>query len=191
MIRDFLDDGSDEKPAASCAGVHVNPSMAELASQQSIDINRQEEMRQTFYARNNVPVIQGRAKFVDAHTVETPDGTQYQADHFVIATGSRPYRPANIDFKHSRIFDSDTILDLVDRPQSITIYGAGVIGCEYASMLRNLSIKVNLINTRNKLLEFLDDEIIDAPSYHLRDQGVLIRRGETSSAKSKAKTMVW
>src|ERR1700733_7555821 len=45
-------------------------------------------------------------------------------------------------------------------------------------MLRNLGVKVNLINTRDKLLEFLDDEIIDALAYHLRDQGVLIRHNE-------------
>lgn len=166
-------------PLIHAAGIHVNPSMADLRASSRSIISRQEEMRQTFYARNNVPVIEGRAKFVDERTIQTPDGTLYQADHFVIATGSRPYRPPTVDFKHPRIFDSDTILDLVDRPQSITVYGAGVIGCEYASMLRNLSIKVNLINTRSKLLEFLDDEIIDALSYHLRDQGVLIRHGET------------
>ncbi|MFQ5487418.1 MAG: Si-specific NAD(P)(+) transhydrogenase, partial [Gammaproteobacteria bacterium] len=63
-------------------------------------------------------------------------------------------------------------------PRSITIYGAGVIGCEYASIFRNLGIKVNLINTRSQLLSFLDDEIIDALSYHLREQGVIIRHNE-------------
>ncbi|MCA9149190.1 MAG: Si-specific NAD(P)(+) transhydrogenase, partial [Planctomycetales bacterium] len=91
---------------------------------------------------------------------------------------SRPYRPAEVDFNHPRIFDSDRILSLDRTPKSITIYGAGVIGCEYASMFRNLGIKVNLINTRDKLLEFLDDEIIDALSYHLRDLGIVIRHRE-------------
>ena len=60
----------------------------------------------------------------------------------------------------------------------MTIYGAGVVGCEYTSMFRNLGIKVNLINTRSKLLEFLDDEIIDAMAYHMRNLGVLIRHDE-------------
>ncbi|MEK0423993.1 MAG: Soluble pyridine nucleotide transhydrogenase, partial [Planctomycetota bacterium] len=73
------------------------------------------------------------------------------------------------------------ILELKTKPQSITIYGAGVIGCEYASMFRNLGIKVNLINTRAKLLEFLDDEIIDALSYQMRESGVIIRHNETFS----------
>jgi NAD(P) transhydrogenase len=168
-----------KNPMLQASGLHFNPSMAELRASSRSIIARQESMRETFYSRNNVPVIQSAARFVDKNTVEVPDGTRYQADFFVIATGSCPFRPASVDFKHPRIFDSDTILDLVDRPQSITIYGAGVIGCEYASMLRNLGIKVNLVNTRQKLLEFLDDEIIDALSYHLRDQGVLIRHSET------------
>src|SRR5438477_6606585 len=82
------------------------------------------------------------------------------------------------DFQHPRIFDSETILNLSFTPQSITIYGAGVVGCEYASMFRNLGVKVNLVNTRDKLLEFLDDEITDALAYHLRERGVLIRHRE-------------
>jgi NAD(P) transhydrogenase len=83
-----------------------------------------------------------------------------------------------VDFSHPRIRDSDTILKLDHTPDSITVYGAGVVGCEYASMFRNLGVKVNLINSRDRLLSFLDDEISDALSYHLRDQGVVVRHGE-------------
>jgi NAD(P) transhydrogenase len=67
-------------------------------------------------------------------------------------------------------------------PRSIIIYGAGVIGCEYASIFRQLGCKVNLIDTRSQLLSFLDDEIAHALSYHLRDQGVVIRHNEAYSA---------
>ncbi|HNF16293.1 MAG TPA: Si-specific NAD(P)(+) transhydrogenase, partial [Leptospiraceae bacterium] len=87
----------------------------------------------------------------------------------------------DIDFNSPNIFDSDTILNLNRTPSSVTVYGAGVIGCEYASIFRNLGIKVNLINTRDKLLSFLDDEIIDALAYHLREQGILIRHNEIYS----------
>ncbi|HBE68312.1 MAG TPA: Si-specific NAD(P)(+) transhydrogenase [Planctomycetaceae bacterium] len=165
-------------PVVKSLGVRPTPSLHQLrASAQSI-ISKQESMRRTFYERNHVPVIHGTARFVDHHTIEIPDGTRYTADKFVIAAGSRPFRPESVDFEHPAIYDSDSILELVERPQSITVYGAGVIGCEYASMFRNLGIKVNLVNTRSKLLEFLDDEIIDALSYHLRDQGTLIRHNE-------------
>jgi NAD(P) transhydrogenase len=166
-------------PVVKEMGLRPSPTLSQLRASSRSIIAKQESMRQTFYERNQVPVIQGQARFVDLHTVEIEDGTRYQADHFVIAVGSRPFRPEGVDFNHPRVFDSDTILEITDRPQSLTVYGAGVIGCEYASMFRNLGIKVNLVNTRDKLLEFLDDEIIDALSYHLRDQGILIRHNET------------
>ena len=145
-------------------------------------IQEQAHLRRSFYERNRVPIAHGSARFVDPHTVAVvdPHGAQehYQAEHFVVATGARPYHPADVDFGHPRVFDSDTVLDMKATPRSITIYGAGIVGCEYACIFRGLDVKVNLVNTRDKLLAFLDDEIIDALSYHLRDQGVLIRHNE-------------
>ncbi len=158
-------------------GIHLSPTMKQLKQGTQAIIGKQVNMRQSFYDRNNVPVLKGHARFIDEHTVEI-DGVTVRAKHFVIATGSRPFRPADVNFDHPCIFDSDTILDMDTKPQSITVYGAGVVGAEYASMFRNLGIKINLVNTRDKLLEFLDDEIIDALSYHLRDQGVVIRHNE-------------
>ncbi|MFK7735857.1 MAG: Si-specific NAD(P)(+) transhydrogenase [Pirellulaceae bacterium] len=165
-------------PVVRELGVRARPTLQQLRRSSESIIAKQEAMREKFYERNNVPLIQGTASFVDRNTVRTGEGEEYKADAFVIAAGSRPYRPDYVDFDHPRIYDSDTILGLQHRPQSITIYGAGVIGCEYASMLRNLGIKVNLVNTRSDLLEFLDDEICDALSYHLRDKGVLLRHDE-------------
>ncbi len=160
-------------------GISANPTFAQLRSSSKAIIDKQVKMRQTFYERNNVPITKGHAKFADEHTIEVGDDIRLKSKNIVIATGSRPFHPAGVDFSHPRIFDSDTILDLAFKPQSITIYGAGVIGVEYASMFRNLGIKVNLVNTRTKLLEFLDDEIIDALSYQMRESGVLIRHNET------------
>lgn len=145
-------------------------------------VRRQVGMRQSFYDRNRVRLVHGAARFLDAQRIEVvgPSGQaeQLTATNFVVATGSRPYHPADVDFTHPQVRDSDTILKLDRDPQSITIYGAGVIGCEYACIFRNFGIKVNLINQREKLLAFLDDEIIDALAYHLRDQGVIIRHLE-------------
>jgi NAD(P) transhydrogenase len=146
-------------------------------------IAQQVTMRRDFYDRNQVPLYFGHACFLDPYTLEVQRAgdqlpLQLKADAFIIATGSRPYRPADVDFSHPRVFDSDTILNMTDTPRSIIIYGAGVIGCEYASIFRNLSCKVDLVDTRSQLLSFLDDEIAHALSYHLRDQGVMIRHNE-------------
>jgi NAD(P) transhydrogenase len=168
---------------AQCAG-KVEVSFPSLLRAAESVIGKQVAMRRDFYQRNHVTVVHGHASFVDPHTVEidaSDDGTtkrRLRAKNLIVATGSRPYRPSDVDFAHPRVRDSDTILRLDHTPDSITIYGAGVVGCEYASMFRNLGVKVNLVNSRDKLLAFLDDEIIDALSYHLRDQGVLIRHNE-------------
>ncbi len=163
-------------------GKHISFNYQTILESSKSVIQEQYELRKGFYDRNFVNILDGRASFVDKNTIEVENAAgnkqKYKADYFVIATGSRPYHPEDIDFTHPRILDSDTILNLKANPRSISIYGAGVIGCEYASIFRELKIKVNLINTRGQLLTFLDDEIIDALAYHLRENGVRIRHNE-------------
>ena len=163
-------------------GITANFMLPELRRRARSVIEAQVKMRTAFYDRNDIPIIRGEATFLDPHTVEAigVDGSRaiVRGKYIVIATGARPYRPADVDFNHPRVFDSDTILDVDFHVKSITIFGAGVIGCEYASMFRNLEIKVNLINNRDRLLDFLDEEIVDALSYHLRERGVIVRHRE-------------
>ncbi|WP_151709465.1 Si-specific NAD(P)(+) transhydrogenase [Acinetobacter brisouii] len=145
-------------------------------------IQQQVVTHSRFYDRNNIDVFHGRAYVQDKNTilVFTPEGIKETIifDELVIATGSRPYQPQSLDFTHPRVFDSDKILELDYAINKIIIYGAGVIGCEYASIFIGLNHKVDLINTQPKLLSYLDTEISDALSYHLREQGVLIRHNE-------------
>ncbi|MEX0978734.1 MAG: Si-specific NAD(P)(+) transhydrogenase [Pirellulales bacterium] len=164
--------------------IDVQPrfSFPELLATANSVIAKQVELREGFYERNDVTIFPGSAHFVDPHTIEVqhPESTtkRVSADAFVIATGARPFRPADVDFTHPRVFDSDTLLSLDRTPSSIAIYGAGVVGCEYASMWRNMQVRVTLVNTRDKLLSFLDDEIISALSYHLSENGVRILHNE-------------
>tara|TARA_R110001583_G_scaffold7720_9_gene37951 strand:- start:38650 stop:40080 length:1431 start_codon:yes stop_codon:yes gene_type:complete len=145
-------------------------------------ISKQVNMRSSFYNRNNCTLIFGKASFVDKHTVavQNKDGTvdKITAKDIIIATGSRPYHPEDIDFEASNIYDSDTILSLDYQPKHIAIYGAGVIGSEYASIFRGLGVKTDLINTRDRLLAFLDAEMSDAISYHFRNSGIILRHDE-------------
>lgn len=146
-------------------------------------INDQVRTRYRYYQRNRVEVVFGQARFLASDRVEVRRAgglaEELRAGHFVIATGSGPYHPSDVDFTHPRVLDSNSVLELRHTPRSLTIYGAGVIGCEYASIMSNLDVKVNLVNTRDRLLSFLDDEITDALSYHLRQGGVVIRNDET------------
>jgi NAD(P) transhydrogenase len=161
----------------------IHATFSDILSHAKTVIDKQTRLRQGFYDRNDCTLLFGKARFVDSHSVdvEQPDGTheRYTADKFVIATGSRPYQPDNVDFTHERIYDSDSILNLKHDPKHIIIYGAGVIGCEYASVFRGLGVKTDLINTRDRLLSFLDNEVSDALSYHFWNNGVVIRNDET------------
>jgi len=171
---------------------HTNPLLRELGGMKKLTfqqalkqaervIYEQSKSRSDAYERNNVSVIQGTAQFVNKNQIQVTEGksrTQYEADNFIIATGSRPYRPGDVDFRHPRVFDSDTILQLKSTPKKVTIIGAGVIGCEYASIFAGMKVKVEMINPADSLLSYLDTEITDALSYHLQNMGVRCRHQE-------------
>jgi NAD(P) transhydrogenase len=157
-------------------------SYADIIGEVEAVVVRQAQERRGFYERNNVTVLEGHARFTDPRSVvvDHADGRslEYAADAYVLAPGAHPYHPDDVPFGLPRVVDSDTVLKLAEIPASLTVYGAGVVGCEYASAFRALGVKVNLVNVRARLLEFLDDEITDALSYHLRDEGILIRHSE-------------
>ena len=145
-------------------------------------IASQVTVRTGFYTRNRVRIFTGRGVIRGPGEVKVrgDDGHEVllKTRYIIVATGSRPYRPDDVDFNHPRIYDSDTLLAMQHTPRNMLIYGAGVIGCEYASILTSLGIRVDLVNNRDHLLTFLDTEICDALSYHLREQGATIRHGE-------------
>jgi NAD(P) transhydrogenase len=168
-----------ENPLLREFGTLRKPGFRDIIRHADRVINDQVFLRSNYFEKNNVEVIQGIAGFMDEHTIRLgARGRQLKADHFIIATGSRPYHPENVDFEHPRMFDSDTILGLDRSPRKITVIGAGVIGCEYASIFGGLGCKVELINPADTLLSFLDWEISDALSYHLRNAGVRSRHNE-------------
>jgi NAD(P) transhydrogenase len=155
---------------------------ADIMQHASGVIRKQSRLRSSFYERNNVPVITGEASFIDKNTlsISRNDGSieTITSKQFVLAVGSSPYTPADIDFTHPRVYNSDTLLSLQHHPRTIIVYGAGVIGSEYASIFRGMGVKVDLVNMRDRLLSFLDTEISDALSYHLWNNGVVIRHNE-------------
>ncbi|MEZ5364497.1 MAG: Si-specific NAD(P)(+) transhydrogenase [Bryobacterales bacterium] len=131
--------------------------------------------------RNYVDVIPGSASFLDAHTVQVAfdDGIRkISAEKIVIAVGSKPTRPAGIQFDDCHIVDSDGLLNLPSIPRNMIFVGAGIIGCEYATIFRTLGSRVTVIDRRERPLDFVDDEIEDALYYQMRDEGVTLRFGE-------------
>jgi len=133
--------------------------------------------------RNHVAVFDGCARFVDPHTlaIDGRDGSERRvaARGVVIATGSVPAHPPEIEFNRSTVLDSDDIvLRLATLPSTIVIVGAGVIGVEFGSMFAALGSRVTIVDARETMLDFCDPEITEALRYHLRELNVVFRFGE-------------
>jgi NAD(P) transhydrogenase len=134
--------------------------------------------------RNGVEVIEGTASFLDPQTLEVagPQPSPRSADRIVIAVGTQPARPQGIDFDDRTVIDSDGLGNNDRVPATLTVVGAGVIGLEYASMAAALGVTVTVIDKRLRLLDFVDEELVDALHYHLRGLGVTLRLGEEVAA---------
>ena len=89
-------------------------------------------------------------------------------------------------FDEKTIIDSDGMNHLDKVPRSMVVVGAGVIGMEYASMFAALGTKVTVVEKRDRMLEFCDEEVVEALKYHLRDLAVTFRFGETVASVESA-----
>jgi NAD(P) transhydrogenase len=160
---------------------------ADLLARTSHVIGKEQDVVRSQLMRNRIDLVEGHGRFVDAHTVlveETARGelTTISGDYIVIATGTKPARPAGVEFDEHRVLDSDGILDLKSLPTSMVVVGAGVIGIEYASMFAALGTKVTVVEKRDSMLDFCDPEIVEALKFHLRDLAVTFRFGEEVTA---------
>ena len=158
----------------------------DLMQRLEITVRHEIEVLQHKLHRNYVETIFGHGEFESANRIKVDNGEdepQYlEADHILIATGSRPSRPNNITFDSVNVVDSDHILQMKELPRNLVVIGGGVIGLEYASIFSALDIDVTVIDGRTELLGFLDREITDEFVHHLRDRGVSLRLGETVEA---------
>jgi NAD(P) transhydrogenase len=131
--------------------------------------------------RNGVDLIHGIASFSgprELTVIEPADRRALSAEHVVVAVGTVPAPPPGIDRGGDIVIDSDGILGIESLPRTLTVVGAGVVGLEYASILAILGIRVTVIDKRDRLLDFVDREIVESLSYQLRMAGVTIRLGE-------------
>lgn len=155
--------------------------MADLGFRVNQVVKTEVDVTQAQLARNGVEVVFGRAGFVDAtHVrVESSRGTSdLEAQTIIIATGTRPAVSATVPLNGRTIINSDQMLELPEIPRTFIVVGGGVIGVEYACMFAILGSRVILVEKRPRLLEFADAEIVEALSYHLRDQRVTMRLNE-------------
>jgi NAD(P) transhydrogenase len=150
-----------------------------LRTHQVINLEIDVFLRQ--FHRNRVEIVNGFASFLDPHhlAVEGLSGKEeIAADLILIATGTSPSRPAEIPFDGTSVLDSDSFLQVPALPHSLTVVGAGVIGVEYACMTAALGIPTTVVDKRDGMLEFMDEEIVECLRFHMREMGVEFRFGE-------------
>jgi NAD(P) transhydrogenase len=156
--------------------------VADFTQRERLVVAREVEQLRVSLVRYGVEVIYGHARFQDARRVEieTAPGERLgvEADVILIATGSHPNRPADVPFDGECVFDSDTILDLPRLPRTLTVLGAGVIGIEYASIFAALGIRVSLVDTRDRLLPYLDREIVGVLGAEMERLGVSVSHSD-------------
>ncbi|MEM9387716.1 MAG: Si-specific NAD(P)(+) transhydrogenase [Pseudomonadota bacterium] len=153
----------------------------DLKQRLHLTLEHEVEVLEHQFARNRVCTRQGTARFIDATTisVHSDDGsdTPYSADRFLVCVGTRPYRPNEVPFDGRHVVDSDDLLQLHALPPSLCVIGAGVIGVEYATIFSALDIPVTLIDPRDQVLDFIDQELIAELIHQLRDRGVQLHLG--------------
>ena len=155
--------------------------MQDLAFRVQHVIKTEIDVTEAQLSRNGVDVITGVASFVDDHHVKVTGvrgENMLEADNVVIAVGTRPATSPKVPINGRTIINSDQILELQNLPKTLIVVGGGVIGVEYTCMFAALGVRVTLIEKRPRLLEFADQEIVEALSYHLRDSRVTMRLHE-------------
>ncbi len=129
--------------------------------------------------KGSITLKRGMARFRDMHAVDVAlaDGgsERVTADYFVIATGSRPRHFQGVEIDGQRVISSDGILSFTAFPKRLLILGAGIIGCEYATIFSNFAqTKVHLLDRQSRVIPFEDEDVSAYVSHNLEGKGVTI-----------------
>lgn len=157
---------------------------ADLSARMSRTCEHEVSILEHQFARNGVNTMVGRGRFDGPNRIivdHSEDGRHFEevieAKKVLISVGTTPHRPKHIPFNDSNVLDSDDFISNPRLPRSLTVVGAGVIGIEYATIFSALDVPVTLIDPRERLLEFMDGEIIENLVHQMRDNGMSLRLG--------------
>ncbi len=161
--------------------VKENVTIADLNFRVQHVIENEVAVIQDQLKRNGVELIHGLGAFTDAHHVRVENGNGYlefEAQNIVIATGTKPAANPKVPINGHTIIDSDQIFTMPHIPKTMIVVGGGVIGVEYACMFATLGVRVIVVEKRPRFLEFADNEMVEALTYHMRDHRATLRLNE-------------
>jgi NAD(P) transhydrogenase len=174
--------------------VEVEPDLAISKLIARKDAVREEETARVLrnLDRHGIELIHGAGRVTGPNevVVGVPHGDQgdrtLRAEAILIATGSRPHRPSWAPFDDADVHDSDGILRIDRVPRSLVVIGGGVIGCEYASMFAALGVETHVVDARERILPFLDDEIVAHLRRGMSALGVTFHLGHAPEALDRS-----
>ena len=155
--------------------------MQDLLGRVDLVIRRETQVIRDQMRRNRVRLIAGEASFTGPRELivrGAQETVTVRADHVVIAVGTVPATPPDVQTDGETVITSDELMGLKEIPRTMTVVGAGVIGVEYASMFAALGVEVSLVDQRPRLLDFVDAEIAESLSYQMRNMNCVFRLGE-------------
>lgn len=159
---------------------------AKLVASRSAYIERIHTSYNNVLAKNNVDVITGYARFIDAHTVEV-NGERISADHIVIAVGGKPARP---DIKGAEYgIDSDGVFELNELPKRVAVIGAGYIAVELAGVFASLGSDTHLLVRGERPLRQFDADIVQVLTDVMATDGLNLHTSATPKKSSKMLTI--
>src|SRR5689334_16987457 len=156
-------------------------SMGDLGMRVAQVIRTEANVMEMQLSRNGVEVLHGQARFVDAHHVHVESSLgsyDLEAPYILVATGTKPAASPLVPINGRNIINSDQVLQIPETPRTLIVVGGGVIGVEYTCMFAVLGVRVILVEKRPRLLEFADQEMVEALSYQLRERRVTMRLNE-------------
>ncbi|CAI8865266.1 dihydrolipoyl dehydrogenase [Chryseobacterium sp. IT-36CA2] len=144
--------------------------------------------------KNNITRLKGTATFVNNSTIKIvneSEVTEITAQHYIIATGSKPSSIPGVEIDKKRIITSTEALSLQEKPESMVIIGGGVIGVEMASIFNRIGTKVTILEYAGHLIANMDHELGKSLQKILKKEGIDIRLNhavyKTENTSSSAK----
>ena len=158
-----------------------NMSVADFMQREHIVLESEHRLIEANINRHNITLMHGEASLKNANTVRVTSVSgekEIHGDVILIATGSSPAHPGDIPFDGKLIYDSNSIISMDRIPKTMAVVGGGVTGTEFASIFTALGVSVILIEPRERLLPFVDTEMLHRLTHHLKAAGLKFALGD-------------
>ncbi|MBE7413423.1 MAG: Si-specific NAD(P)(+) transhydrogenase [Leptospiraceae bacterium] len=157
-------------------------SLKELMYRAGAVIQKEERVARDQVLQSGAEILTGWGTILDKNRVKVQNSMGeeiFETDYILIATGTRPRRPENegIPFETGFVYDSDGLFEIENLPSSMGIVGAGIIGCEYATIFANIGVKIHLFDNSERVLSFLDGEVSSSIEHYMRLSGIQLHLG--------------